>query len=364
MDVNHLLEAMIKMKASDLHLKVGSPPMFRVNGILHPLDHDKVTPKDTEDAMETITPARKRQSFDIAGTADLSYSIPGVARYRINIFHQRGSISLAARLVSINIPTFEDLHLPPVLSKISDHRTGLILVTGITGSGKSSTLAAIIHHINRTRRAHVITIEDPIEFLHRDNKCIVNQLELGVDIESFETALKHILRQDPDVILIGEMRDRETAKTALTAAETGHLVLSTLHTPDSVQTINRILHFFTADDERLILEQLSLNLRAVVSQHLLRSADKSGRIPACEIMINSPIVSKCIREGHVTEIKQAIQNQEDGMQSFHQSLVALTREKKITFEEGLKYCDDEAKFRRNVTGRYAEGDRGGLVGNF
>jgi twitching motility protein PilT len=251
-----------------------------------------------------------------------------------------------------------------VLSKISDNRTGLILVTGITGSGKSSTLAAIIHHINRTRRAHIITIEDPIEFLHRDNKCIVNQMELGVDIESFETALKHILRQDPDAILIGEMRDRETAKTALTAAETGHLVLSTLHTPDAVQTINRILHFFTADDERLILEQLSLNLRAVVSQRLLRSADKTGRIPSCEIMINTPIVTKCIREGLITEIKQAIQNQEDGMQSFHQSLVELTRAKKITFEEGLKYCDDEAKFRRNVTGRYSEGDRRGLVGNF
>lgn len=364
MDVNHLLEAMIKMKASDLHLKVGSPPMFRINGVLHPLNHATVTPKDTEDAMETITPARKRQIFDTKGTADLSYSIPGVARYRVNIFHQRGSISLAARLVSINIPTFKELNLPPVLSKIADNRTGLILVTGVTGSGKSSTLAAIIHHINRSRSQHIITIEDPIEYLHRDNKCIVNQMELGVDIDTFETALKHILRQDPDIILIGEMRDRETAKTALTAAETGHLVLSTLHTPDAVQTINRILHFFSADDERLILEQLSMNLRAVVSQHLLRSADGAGRIPACEVMINSPIVCKCIREGHITEIKQALQNQEDGMQTFHQSFVELVRQKKITFDEALKYCDDEAKLRRNVMGRYSEGDRSGLVGNF
>jgi twitching motility protein PilT len=364
MDVNHLLEAMIKMKASDLHLKVGSPPVFRINGILHPVNHNALTPKDTQDAMETITPARKRQSFDTKGSADFSYSIPKVARYRMNIFHQRGSISLAARLVSFNIPTFEELNLPPVLSKIADNRTGLILVTGVTGSGKSSTLAAIIHHINRTRSEHIITIEDPIEFLHRDNKSIVNQMELAIDIDSYETALKHILRQDPNVILIGEMRDRQTAKTALTAAETGHLVLSTLHTPDAGQTINRIIHFFGTEDERLILEQLSMNLRAVISQRLLRNSDGSGRIPACEVMINTPIISKCIREGHITEIKQAIQNMEDGMQTFNESLVQLTRAKKITFEEGLKYCDDDAKFRRNVTGRYSDGDRAGLVGNF
>lgn len=364
MNINILLEGMVKVKASDLHLKVGSPPMLRILGDLKPVDCPPLVPQNTEDIMQAITPGPKRQLFDKIGTADFSYSIPNVARFRVNIFHQRGSISLAIRQVSFDIPTLDSLDMPPVISTIAENRRGLILVTGVTGSGKSTTLAAMIEHINNTQRTHIITIEDPIEYLYRDKKSIINQIELGIDVDSFPVALKHVLRQDPDIILIGELRDKESVKTALTAVETGHLVLSTLHTPDAKQTITRLLNFFSAEEEKLILSQLSLNLRAVISQRLLRRADGKGRIPAVEILVNNPIVSKLIREGHIADIKQAIQNREEGMQTFNQSLVDLTRSEKITMEEGLEYCDDEAAFKRNIKGIYSEGDRRGLVGGF
>ena len=363
MNLQALLEGMAKIGASDLHLKVGSPPMFRVTGALKPVDHPILVPKDTEDAMLEITPGKKRQIFDEIGTADFAYSIPKVARFRINIFHQRGSISLAIRQINISIPTVESLNIPEVVNTIADSRKGLILVTGVTGSGKSSTLAAMINRINQTRRDHIITIEDPIEFLHKDKMCIINQMELGVDTQSFAIALKHVLRQDPDIIMVGEMRDRDTVKTALTAIETGHMVFGTLHTPDARQSINRILHFFAAEDERLILEQLALDLNAVISQRLLRSVDGKERVPACEILINTPIVSKLIRESNIADIRQAIQNKEEGMQTFGQALVELVQKKSITMEEGLKYCDDEQAFRRQVEGRYAEGERAAIIGS-
>jgi twitching motility protein PilT len=363
-DVDRLLEAMTKVKASDLHLKVGSPPMYRINGDLRPVDHPKLTPKDTEDIMLALTPTRRREMFETQGTADFAYALPSIGRFRVNIFHQRGSISLAIRHVAIEIPSLKELNLPDALGSIVEVHRGLVLVTGVTGSGKSTTLASMIDQINSSRHHHIVTIEDPIEFLHRDKKCIVNQTELFHDIIDFDVAMKHVLRQDPDVILLGEMRDKTTVKSALAATETGHLVFSTLHTPDAKQTLNRILHFFNADEERLILSQLGLNMRAVISQRLLHTADGKGRTPACEILVNTPIVSKLMREGQIAELKQAIQNGEEGMQTFNQALVKLARAGTVTVEEALQYADDQAAFLRNVKGVFSDGDRRSLVGNF
>jgi twitching motility protein PilT len=362
MNIHALLEGMAKMNASDLHLKVGSPPMLRINGSLRPVEHPPLDDKTTAEVMQQITPSPKRKVFDEVGTADFSYSIPKVARFRVNVFHQRGSVSIAIRLVTFEIPDFEKLCLPAVVKEIADERRGLVLVTGVTGSGKSSTLAAMMQHINNTRREHIITIEDPIEYLFRDNLSILNQLELGVDVLSFEIALKHVLRQDPDVIMIGELRDRDTVKTALMATETGHMVFATLHTSDAKQTINRLLHFFPTEDQGMILEQLSLNLRAVISQRLIRRSDTKGRVPAVEILRNVPIVSKLIREAQITEIHSAIRNQDLGMQTFDQSLVEIIRAGMITIEDGLKYSADPDALKRQVKGIYAEGERRGLVG--
>lgn len=361
-DVQQLLEAMTGLNASDLHLTAGSPPMYRINGDLRPVDCPALSPRQTEEAMLNITPPGKRQTFDEVGTADFSFAVPGVARYRINIFHQRGSVCIAIRMVSNKIPTVEDLRLPEIVSTIAENRRGLVLVTGVTGSGKTSTLAAMIDCINKKRRAHIITVEDPIEFLHKHNKSIINQIELGVDTRDLPTALKHVLRQDPDVILFGELRDRESVKIALTATETGHLVFATLHTADTNQTINRILNLFDPQEERLILQELSMHLKAIISQRLVRSADGKGRLPATEILVNTPIVSKLISEGRVSEIRQAVQNGEEGMQTFMQALVQMVRAEEITLDEGAKYVDDLAAFKRGVKGRFSAGDRRALVG--
>lgn len=362
LDVQQLLEAMVKLGASDLHLTAGAPPMYRINGELRPVDCPALDPKQTEEAMLSLTPTRKRQVFDEIGTADYSFAIPGVARYRVNIFHQRGSVTLAIRHVSGVVPTISDLKLPESLNEIALSQRGLILVTGVTGSGKSSTLAAMINHINSTRRAHIITVEDPIEFLHKHNKSIINQIELAVDIADLETALKHILRQDPDVILFGELRDRHSVKIALTATETGHLVFATLHTSDARQSINRILNLFDAAEERLILQELAAHLRAIISQRLVRTSDTNGRVPAVEILINTPTVKKLISENRIDDIGQALTNGDEGMQTFMQTLVAMVRANTIDVEEGLKYVEDAAAFRRGVKGRFSGGDRASIIG--
>ncbi len=363
-DIISLLKYMIKINASDVHLKVGSPPMYRVDGKLYPAQHPVLKQEDTITLMEQITPEPKRVQFDTVGAADFSYSIPDISRFRVNVFHQRGSVSLAIRAVHFHIPSFEELKLPGGVKRLSEFERGLILVTGVTGSGKSSTIAAMLSNINQMRNFHIITIEDPVEYLHKDKKCIFNQLEVGVDIASYSDAIRYVLRQDPDVILIGEMRDRESCEVAMAAAETGHLVFSTLHTNDAKQTLNRILHFFSADEEPLILTQLSLNLQGVISQRLLPHASGKGRIPAVEILVNTPIVTKLISRGEIANIRQAMQNRENGMQTFNQHLVDLFRSKDITLETGLENTDDEAAFRRNVKGRFSSDDRAGIIGGF
>lgn len=360
-DIKHLLEVMVSLGASDLHITVGSPPMYRIDGDLRPVNCPPLTPKQTEEMMGELTPSLKRQQYEEQGTADFSYAIHGVGRYRVNVYHQRGSTSLAVRLVNNKILTLDELGLPPRVGEIVDHSHGLVLVTGVTGSGKSTTLASLIRHINDTRRAHIITVEDPIEFLHTHNKSLVNQIELGVDIADPKMALKQVLRQDPDVILYGELRDRDSVRTVLSATETGHLVLASLHTADTQKTFSRILNLFESEDERLILQELSMHLRAILSQRLVRRIDGKGRVVAYEIMLNTPPVSLLIAEGRIMEAYQAVKNSDDGMITFHNCLVKLVQDEKISMKEALKYIDDASTFKRNVEGHFSGGDRAAIT---
>ncbi len=363
MDIESLCREMIEKHASDLHLKVGSPPTIRVDGELHSLNYPTLTPEQTWDMARAILPERLRPQLEECGSIDASYSLPKVARFRVNIFHQRGAISLAMRLVNFQVAGFEELGLPKVTRTVSGFERGLILVTGITGSGKSTTLASMVDFINKDRRVHIVTIEDPIEYLHRDHGCLINQIEVGLDIESFNEALRRVLRQDPDVILIGEMRDKETIISAVKAAETGHLVLSTLHTSDAVQTVDRILKYFDPEEQDLIRMQLSLNLRAVLSQRLLRKKG-GGRTPAIEVMIGTPIIQKLILEGRTGDLRQAIQNQEEGMQTFDQALLDLNKRGIIELDEALSNADNPKALSRMIKGGYSDGDKASLIGRF
>lgn len=361
-DIRHLLEAMVNLGASDLHLTVGAPPMYRIDGDLKPVNSPPLKPRQTEEMIQALAPPAKRQAFDEWGTTDFSYAIHGVGRYRVNIFHQRGSSSLAIRLVNNRILTIEELGLPATVARIAERRRGLVLVTGVTGSGKTSTLAAMIRHINDTRRAHILTIEDPIEYLHTHNRSIVNQIELGVDAADSRTALKHVLRQDPDVILLGELRDRESVKSALQAAETGHLVFATLPTANTQKTVHRMLHLFEPDEEKLVLQELSTHLRAIVSQRLLRRLDGKGRVAAVEILLNTPRVAQLLMEGRIDDLPHVVESGQDDMVSFRASLAQLVRERSISLEEGLQYADDAAAFRRSVEGPGGTGDGGAFSG--
>ncbi|NQU42557.1 PilT/PilU family type 4a pilus ATPase, partial [bacterium] len=266
MNLTRLLEGSFQVKASDIHLKWDQAPVLRVNSKLTPVKHPVLTDEDLEQAVREILPPRLQDTFDTEGAADFAHNMPGLGRFRVAAFHQRGHISITCRRITPQPPELEELSLPKVIEKLTRLNRGLVLVTGITGSGKSSTLAALLHRINRTRRAHIVTIEDPIEYLFQDDQCIINQMEIGLDCPSFNVAMRRILRFDPDIIMIGEMRDRETVATAIEAVDTGHLVFSTLHTSDAKQTINRVLHFFEKREEQMILELLAHNLKAVISQ--------------------------------------------------------------------------------------------------
>lgn len=361
-DVNDILEKAYKLKASDLHLKVGSPPMIRIDGSLRPLeDYPKLSTVDTEEIIDFMVSDRNKRLLSQEGSVDFAYSLPGVSRFRVNAFHQRGSLTLAIRTVTVEIPSFDELTLPAVLKEIAHEQRGLVLVTGITGSGKSTTLAALIDYINEYRPCNIITIEDPIEFLHTDKNSIISQREIGIDAVDFESALKYVMRQDPDVILVGEMRDLETMRVAVTAAETGHLVFSTMHTTDAKQTVERILHYYPTEASDQIRMQLSLNLKAVVSQRLLVKVG-GGRIPAVEILRGTPIVQKLLLKGQTHELGQAIQNQEAGMQTFNQSLVDLYKDGLISYDDGMAAADDPGAFRRNIKGGYSDGDRKSIIG--
>ena len=354
MDLNEILSVGLKSEASDIHLKVGLPPIYRIDGTLRPLPKaPRVSPEQTEKITEDIMNDLQRERFEKAGEVDLAYGVPGLGRFRVNAFTQRGSVSLVFRAIPFDIKGLEDLLLPPVIKKMAMASRGLILVTGATGSGKSTTLAAIIDYINANRKSHIVTIEDPIEFLHRDKKSIINQREVGSDTEGFQTALKSALRQDPDVILVGEMRDHETIETALTAAETGHLVLSTLHTIDAAETINRIISVFPPYQQRQMRIQLAAVLRGVISMRLVPRLDGKGRVPAVEVMVASARIRQMIDDKDLTkQIPDAIQQgyESYGMQTFDQSLMSLLKQKLITFEEALRQCSNPDDFKLKVSG--------------
>jgi twitching motility protein PilT len=352
--INDLLKMAVERGASDLHLKVGSHPVIRVDGLLMPMTEAKrLMQEDTIAMAFSILSARQKQKFKDNMEIDLAYSVPGLGRFRCNIFQQRGAVGLVLRVIPTRIKKIRELMLPPVIEKIAMEQRGLVLVTGTTGSGKSTTLAAMIDLVNTTRVEHIMTIEDPIEFLHRDKKSIVNQRELEVDTKGFSQALRSALRQDPDVILVGEMRDYETIETALLAAETGHLVLSTLHTLDATETIHRIISVFPPHQQKQIRLQLASVLKAIVSMRLMPRADGKGRVPAVEVLVATGFIRDCIENKEKTkQIKDAIESgtSQYGMQSFDQSLFFLWKKGLITYEEALKRATNPGEFKMRVQG--------------
>ena len=325
---------MVELNASDLHLTVGAPPMVRVRGELQALDgYPQLTSKDTRDIVYAILSNDQRKRLEKEWQVDFSYSVPRMGRFRVNAYMQRASVGAAFRLIPSEIKSVDQLGLPAVVHDFVKKPRGFVLVTGPTGSGKSTSLAAMIDEINQTRSEHILTIEDPIEFLHRHKKCVVNQREIGNDAQSFSLGLKAALRQDPDVILVGEMRDLETISTALTAAETGHLVFATLHTQDTAQTIDRIIDVFPPHQQQQVRVQLSVALQGIVTQQLLPTADGSGRVAACEVLALTPAVRNLIREGKTHQIHSVLQTGgAKGMQSMDASLAQLVRAGKITRE--------------------------------
>jgi len=354
MHVNDLLKIAVDNGASDLHIKVGSYPMMRVRGQLAAASEDKrLDHEDVVAISAAVMSTAQRQKFKEAQEVDLAYSVPGLGRFRCNIFQQRGTVGLVLRVIPMQIRTVEELGLPPVLKKIAAEERGLVLVTGTTGSGKSTTLAGMIDHINRTRTAHVMTVEDPIEFLHRDQLSLINQREVSVDTRSFAQALRSALRQDPDVILVGEMRDFETIETALLAAETGHLVFSTLHTLDATETINRIIAVFPPHQQKQVRLQLASVLRAVISQRLIPRLDGRGRAPAVEVMISTPFIRDCIVDKEKTHlIPGAIGagTSQYGMQTFDQSIFGLYEQQLVAYEEALRWASNVDEFKLKVQG--------------
>lgn len=339
MDSRQLLTEMIRevheRHASDLHVAPGSPPMLRVLGELEASRMpEPLTPEQTREVAYMLMRDKTRHTYDEKMEVDFSFTVQGGGRYRVNVYTQRGMVNIALRVIPLEVPTVDGLGLPPSLKQLAEARRGLILLAGTTGSGKSTTLAAIINHINENRKAHIMTIEDPIEFMHRNKKSVVNQRELGLDTFSYADALKNVLRQDPNVILIGEMRDQETMGAAITAAQTGSLVLSTVHAKDTIQTINRIIDMFPAHQQNQIRFQLADTLQGIISQRLLPRADVAGRIPAIEVLICNPTVRKAIEENDLAEVaNQQRAGQYYGMQTFNQALVALYNENKIRLED-------------------------------
>ena len=352
--IDDLLRMAMSFGASDLHLRAASHPVIRVNGELRPLSGvERLIQEETLEMAFSMMSNRQKQHFKEAYEVDIGYGVSGLGRFRVNIFQQRNSIGIVARVISDDIRSFEKLGLPPILTKIADEQRGLILVTGTTGSGKSTTLSAMIDHINQTRNCHIVTVEDPIEFLHKDKKSFITQREVDVDTRSFAEALRGSLRQDPDAILVGEMRDLETIETALVAAETGHLVFSTLHTLDASETLTRIISAFPPYQQKSIRIQLAGLLKAVVSQRLMKSAKGNSRVPAVEVMISTPLIRDYIlHEDKTSSIRDAIAagTSQYGMQTFDQSLFYLYQSGLITLEESLRGSTNPDEFRLRLAG--------------
>jgi twitching motility protein PilT len=335
--IDDLLEQMVARNASDLHVTTNSAPVIRVRGSIERLDgYEPLTAEDTQQLLYRILSSERQKQLEIKRQLDFSHSIPGLARFRVNVYFQKESIGAAFRLIPDELKTLEELGIPASLHQLAEKPRGIVLITGPTGSGKSTTLAALIDEINRNRSEHILTIEDPIEFLHRHKRCIVNQREIGPDATSFAEALKAALRQDPDVILVGEMRDLETISTALTAAETGHLVFGTLHTQSAPSTIDRIIDVFPPEQQEQVRIMIAMSLQGVVTQTLLPTADGTGRIPALEILLPDDAVRNLIRQGKVEQIYSVMQtNTKKGMQTMEQALAHLIQHRIVTFEDAI-----------------------------
>jgi len=350
MEIKELLQVMVDKEASDVYLTVTSPPMYRIEGVVQPIGDSKFTPADLEALGKSVMSEKQWEEFNSKHEMDLVLvlSIPDLSRFRVNVLRQRGSVALVIRKIKFDIRSLDELKLPPVLKDVVTKKNGLILVVGATGSGKSTTLAAMIDHRNSYGPGHIISVEDPIEFVHRHKKCIVTQRELGFDTHSFADALKHAVRQAPDVILIGEIRDRESMEAAVTFADTGHLCLGTLHSTNANQSFERILNFFPAERHAQILMHLSLNLRAIISQRLIPSVEGT-RVPAIEIMIDTPRIKDLIKQGGIDALKEAMeQGIHEGCQTFDQALFTLYKEGKITLEQALMNSDSANNLRLKI----------------
>jgi twitching motility protein PilT len=361
MTLKQMLEEMLSTRASDLHIRMGVKPTLRIDGALRPISDEHVTAEAMEDIMNQILSDDQKKRFLQRNELDLALSVSQMGRFRINFYRQRGTVAIAIRAVNTTIPSFEELNLPSVIKKLSNHRRGLIVLTGTTGCGKSTTLAAMIDHINSSRPENILTIEDPIEYIHRNKKSIISQREIGGDTESFVTALRHAFRQDPDVILIGEIRDLETMSIALTASDTGHLVLSTLHTLNALETINRIISFFPPHQHQQIRLLLAATLRAIICQRLLPRCDGPGRVPAVEVLVNTGLVSEYVVDPLKTVlIPELIESGaiQYGMQSFDQSIMDLYKNGMISYEEALVQATNPSDFELRVKGITGASDRG------
>lgn len=360
MKIDELLKIAIESDASDLHLKPGNHPILRISGTLKPLtEFPRLTPIHTKDLTEQIMTGSQKAMLEQNLDIDLAYSFPGFGRFRGSIYRQRGSLAIAMRIIPLESRSIKDLLLPGVLVDISMEKRGLVIATGTTGSGKTTTLAAMIDHINTNRSENIITIEDPIEYLHRDKKCTISQREVGVDVTSFSRGLRAALREDPNIILVGEMRDLDTIETALISAETGHLVLSTLHTLDAPETINRIVSIFPPYSQKQVRFQLASILKAVISMRLIPRADGKGRVPAVEVLINTPFIQECItRKEKLGQIREAIAAgvSQYGMQTFDQSIYQLYKDSLITFDLGLQYSSSPNDFKLRAAGVQSTGD--------
>jgi twitching motility protein PilT len=367
MNIDELLRHTVERGASDLHLKVGNVPFVRVDGDLQPTSFEALSSEDTAAFANAVMPEHKRREFSETNESDIGYTLAGVGRFRINVYRQRGLVGLAVRRVRNEIPTFEELRLPASVRGLAEAPRGLVLVTGPTGTGKTTTIAAMIGHINRTRRAHIITIEDPIEVVHDDELSLVEQREIGIDTHSYGTALRHVIRQDPDVVFLGEIRDPESALSAIQAAETGHLVISTLHTIDCMETINRVLDLFPPNQQKEVRTSFAGALRGIVSQRLATRADGKGRVPAVEVLINTGRVFDRIVDADQTEGILEVISEGDyyGMQTFDQALVKLVKEGLVAVEEARRGATNPHDFDLQLAGvldrgmAYREGQQAG-----